>query len=207
METTEWSGVVSGVTQSSVLGPILFNLFINDLEDGVSSAISVFVDDTKLSRAITSPQDVETLQKDLNKLMGWATTWQMRFNVEKFKITHLGGKNMNAIYSLGGEPLGESRMEKDLGVLVDDGLSNDMQCQAAANKANRILACIKKGINARDEEIILPLYKTLVRPHLEYAVQFWAPVLKKDVLEMQLIQRRATKLIKGLKDISYEERL
>ena len=206
-EYSEWSGVGSGVPQGSVLGPILFNLFINDLEDGINSSISVFADDTKLSRAITSPQDVETLQKDLNKLMGWATTWQMRFNVEKCKIMHLGGKNMNAIYTLGGEPLGESRMEKDLGVLVDDRLSNGMQCQAAANKANRILACIKRGINCRDKTIILPLYKTLVRLHLEYAVQFWAPVLRRDVLEMERVQRRATKLIKGLEDLSYEERL
>ena len=114
---------------------------------------------------------------------------------------------MNAFYTLGGEPLGESRMEKDLGVLVDDRLSNGMQCQAAANNANRILACIKRGINARDKTIILPLYKALVRPHLEYAVQFWAPVLRKDVLEMERVQRRATKLIKGLEDLSYEERL
>ena len=67
----------------------------------------------------------------------------MRLNVEKFKIMHLSGKNMNAIYTLGGEPLGESRMEKDLGVLVDR-LSNGMRCQAAANKANRILA-LKRG--------------------------------------------------------------
>ena len=114
---------------------------------------------------------------------------------------------MNAIYSLGGEPLGESRMEKDLGVLVNDRLSNGMQCQSAANKANRILACIKKGINSRDKTIILPLYKTLVQPHLEYAVQLWALVLRKDVLKMEGVQRRATKLIKGLEDISYEERL
>ena len=92
---------------------------------------------------------------------------------------------MNAIYSLGGEPLGESRMLKALGILEDDRLSNDMQCQAAANKANRILACIKKGINSRDKAIILPLYKTLVRLHLEYVVQFWAPALRKDVLEME----------------------
>ena len=66
----------------------------------------------------------------------------------------------------GGEPLGDSRMEKELGILVDDRLSNGMQCQAAANKANRILPCIKKGINSRDKTIILPLYETLVRPHL-----------------------------------------
>ena len=70
----------------------------------------------------------------------------MRFNVEKCKIMHLGAKNTNAIYTLGGEPLGESKMVKDLGVLVDDGLSNGIQCQAAANKANRTLACIKKRI-------------------------------------------------------------
>ena len=76
-------------------------------------------------------------------------------------------------------------MEKDLGVLVDD--SNGMQCQAAANKANRLMACIITGIYSRDETIILPLYKTLVRPHLEYAVQFWAPVLRKDVLEMERV--------------------
>ena len=98
-------------------------------------------------------------------------------------------------------------MEKDLGVLVDDKLSNGMQWEAAASKANRILACIKKGIHSRDKTIILPLYKTLVRPHLEYAVQFWAPVLRKDVLELERVQRRVTKIIRGMEDLSYEERL
>ena len=206
-EYSDWSGVESGVPQGSVLGPILFNLFINDLEDGINSTISVFADDTKLSRAISSPQDVETLQEDLNRIMGWASTWQMRFNVEKCKVIHMGTRNRKANYILGGEPLGESKMEKDLGVLVDDKLSNGMQCQAAASKANRILACIKKGIRSRDKTIILPLYKTLVRPHLEYAVQFWAPVLRKDVLELEKVQRRATKIIRGMEDLSYEERL
>lgn len=120
---------------------------------------------------------------------------------------HLGIKNKKAGYSLGGKPLGESKMEKDLGVLVDDKLSNSSQCQAAASKANKILACIKRGINSRDKSIILPLYNSLVRPHLEYAVQFWAPVHRKDVLELEKVQRRATKLVKGLEDHSYEERL
>ena len=78
------SSVESGVLEGSVLGPFVFKLFINDLEDGINSSISVFADKTKLSREIISPQDVETLQKDLNKLMGSATTWQMRFNLEKF---------------------------------------------------------------------------------------------------------------------------
>ena len=98
---SEWSGVCSVVPQGSVLGPIMFNLFINDLEDGVNSTISVFADHTKPSRAITSPQDVETLQEDLNKLMGWETKWQMRLIAEKCKIMHLGAKNTNVIYTLG----------------------------------------------------------------------------------------------------------
>ena len=98
-------------------------------------------------------------------------------------------------------------MEKDLGVLVEDRLSNSMQCQAAAAKAGRILACIRKGMYSRDKTIILPLYKTLVRPHLEYSVQFWSPVLRRDVLELERVQRRATKLIRGLEDLNYDERL
>lgn len=113
---SDWSGVVIGVPQGSVLGPILFNLFIHDIEIGINSSISVFADNTKLSRAITSHQDIEILQKDMKK-MEWANTWQMRF-----KVMHLGAKNSDANYSLRGEPLGESRMEKDLGVLVDDRL-------------------------------------------------------------------------------------
>lgn len=84
-------------------------------------------------------------------------------------------------------------MEKDLGVLIEHRLSNSMQSQAAATKASRILECIKKGIYSKDKAIILPLYKTLVRPHLEYSVHFWSPVLRRDVLELERVQGRATK--------------
>ncbi|KAE8625994.1 hypothetical protein XENTR_v10006473 [Xenopus tropicalis] len=84
-------------------------------------------------------------------------------------------------------------MEKDLGVFVDNKLSNSRQCHSVATKANKVLSCIKKGIDSRDENIILPLYRSLVRPHL-----------KKDINELQ---RRATKLVKGMEDLSYEVRL
>ena len=118
--------------------------------------------------------------------------WQMRFNVDKCKVMHLGAKNMHASYILGGVELGGSVVEKDLGVLVDHKLNDGMQCQAAVSKASKVLSCIKRGTDSRDRDIILPLYKSLLRPHLEYAVQFWAPVLKKDIGELEKVQKRAT---------------
>uniref|UniRef100_A0A803JMQ3 Reverse transcriptase domain-containing protein n=1 Tax=Xenopus tropicalis TaxID=8364 RepID=A0A803JMQ3_XENTR len=179
-----WNKVLSGFPQGSVLGPLLFNLFINDLGEGIMSNVSVFADDTKLCRPVNSIQDVTSLQQDLDQLAIWAAKWQMRFNVDKYKVMHLGCKNMQAPYTLNGTALGKSIMEKDLGVLVDNKLGCNKQCQAAAARANKVLSCIKRGIDSREEGVILPLYRALVRPHLEYAVQFWSPVLKRDIGDM-----------------------
>ena len=151
---------------------------IFDIGSEIKSNISVFADDTKLCSGITSLQDVSNLQADLNALSNWATMWQMRFNVDKCKVMHLGAKNMHAFYILRGVQLGESIAEKDLGVLVDHKLNNGKQCQAAVSKATKLFSCIKRGMDSRERDIILPLYKSLVRPHLEYVVQFWAPVIK-----------------------------
>uniref|UniRef100_A0A6I8QAX7 Reverse transcriptase domain-containing protein n=1 Tax=Xenopus tropicalis TaxID=8364 RepID=A0A6I8QAX7_XENTR len=169
--------------------------------------VSIFADDTKLCKTISSMQDAAALQSDLTKLENWAANWKMRFNVDKCKVMHFGRNNINANYLLNGSVLGVSLMEKDPGVFVDYKLSNSRQCHSVATTANKVLSCIKKGIDSRDENIILPLYRSLVRPHLEYAVQFWAPVLKKDINELERVQRRATKLVKGMEDLSYEVRL
>uniref|UniRef100_A0A8C5MT82 Reverse transcriptase domain-containing protein n=1 Tax=Leptobrachium leishanense TaxID=445787 RepID=A0A8C5MT82_9ANUR len=204
---SRWTPVVSGVPQGSVIGPILFNLFINDLEIGIESHVSVFADDTKLGKVIQCEQDVTSLQRDLDRLGDWALKWQMKFNLDKCKVMHFGVKNTQVIYTLNGTELGKSKQEKDLGIIIDFKLSNNVQCQTAAAKASKVLACIKRGVHSRDENIILPLYKSMVRPHLEYAVQFWAPVLKKDIIALEKVQRRATKLIRGKEGLSYEARL
>ncbi|CAJ0944424.1 unnamed protein product [Ranitomeya imitator] len=130
---------------------------------------------------------------DLCKLEAWADKWQMSFNGDKCKVMHLGRSNKMYNYVLNSKTLGKTVNEKDLGVWVDDKLKFSGQCQAAATKANKIMGCIKRGIDAHEENIILPLYKSLVRPHLEYCAQFWSPVFKKDIAELERVQRRATK--------------
>ncbi|CAM5150171.1 unnamed protein product [Eretmochelys imbricata] len=176
---SEWRGVTSGVPQGSVLGPVLFNLFINDLEKGVNSEVAKFADDTKLLKVVKTKADCEELQKDLTKLSDWATKWQMKFTVDKCKVMHIRKNNPNYTYNMMGANLATTNQEKDLGVIVDSSLKTSTQCAAAVKKANGMLRIIKKGIENKVENILLPLYKSMVRPHLEYCVQMWSPQLKK----------------------------
>ena len=206
-ESSDWAKVTSGVPQGSVLGPVLFLVYINDIDADLISTIGKFADDTKLCKSVSSAEGINHLSEDLLKLSAWANDWQMSFNTDKCSIIHLGHQNIKHKYSLCGNVLKDSEEERDLGIIVDSSLKFSEQCNTAVKNANSILGIIRRTIRCKSQNIIKKLYTALVRPKLEYCVQVWSPRFKKDIGNIEKVQRRATKMMNECRRLNYEDRL
>ena len=200
--------VKSGIPQGSILGPVLFTIFINDLPDEVTSFCKIFADDTKI---YDKSDNHKTLQDNLYCLQKWSERWNLYFNVDKCKVLHVGKNNpeheynmkINEEYRL----IHKCEEEKDLGVIFDKDLLFDAHIQKSINKANQMVGLIKRTFLFLNKEIFLKLYKAMVRPHLEYGNIIWYPHFKRQSVSIERVQRRATKLLQECYNMSYEDRL
>ena len=211
---SDWASVTSGVPQGSVLGPLLFVLFINDLPEVIDkdSSMYLFADDTKLFREIRKIGDSEVLQFDINSMDEWGDEWQMFYHPSKCNVLKLGKRitELNDTfqpYILKNTMLDVVTSEKDLGVTIDVDLTFEQHIIDKVNKANKVAGIIRRTFQHLDADMFMKLYKALVRPHLEYANQVWAPQTRKHIELLENVQRRATKMIPGFYTLSYEERL
>ena len=204
-----WLPVTSGVPQGSVLGPILFLIYINDIDLAVQVtevALFKFADDTKGIKTIKDRACARELQQAIDNLFAWSREWQMLFNIDKCHILHMGRTNPKFPYFINGSQMKVVDEEKDLGVLIHQSGTPSCQVAKAAKKANSVLGQLMRAVSYRDRHTYIKLYKEFVRPHLEYAVPSWCPWLQKDIDLLEDVQKRAVRGVSGLAG-SYSEKL
>ena len=201
--------MTSGVTQGTIFGPILFLIYVNDIPSIVNFSVKLFADDTKIYREISHDSDTSALQSDLDSFEEWTRNWQVKFNSEKCEVMTISYKQdkSNHQYYLSNEMLKCVDSYKDLGVHMSRDLSWSNHVDASVNKANKVLGLLKSTVGSKNREIFSVLYRSLVRPLLEYASSVWSPYLVKDKLDVESIQRRASRIALGQKrrETSYEE--
>ena len=210
---SDWVKVLSGIPQGSILGPLLFIIFINDLVEfcGPYANIFLFADDAKLYEHIKTEGDTDTLQAHIDKFVDWAEKWLVKINYSKCKVMSIMNRGHTVsdhkVYKMKDTELEKVDLFKDLGVLFDPHLLFDSHISEKVSKAYMMLGIIKRNFEDATENCLLNLYKTMVRPHLEYANQVWHPRRIQDVEKLEKIQRKATKVILRGKKLSYELRL
>ena len=209
---SNWVKVTSGVPQGSALGPLLFLIFVNDLPSQMKFCkAKMFADDIELYT--TEKDNHARIQYDISKVCDWSKKWQLPLNSQKCKELQLGNRKDSAeAYFLSSHNDTETNIlkveeMKDLGVVMDSKLKFDKHIAEISKKATGVLASIKRTMTYLDRNVFIGLYKSLVRPLLETSVPVWNPYMVKHVKQLEAVQRRATKLVRGISQLSYNERL
>lgn len=202
--------VLSGVPQGSILGPLLFLLFINDLPSVTSSSTTaLFADDSKCFMEIRSIDDCILLQNDLDSMLSWSNDWQMVFNPDKCKILSVTrSKNPQVFnYNINGSPLEHVGFFKDLGVFIDSTLSFSTHIDQLVSKCNRVCGLVKRSVGFRaPANVKIRLYKALCLSILDYCSPVWSPQVKLYIKKVEAVQRSMSKFLLNNFDISYSQR-
>ena len=208
---SQYREVTSGVPQGSVLAPIMFLIYINDLGVDISngSYLNMFADDAKIQRKIQNENSCKELQEDINKIKAWSEKWKIEFNVDKCHVVRFGVSKKRPIwqYKLGDEKIPSSEKEKDLGVVINYKCNHEDHINEIARKMYNLLANMKVAFTYVDANMVKKIITTFIRPTLEYASVVWNPHLQKDITKLERIQRAATRWIPEFRGLSYEERL
>ena len=194
---SQFCNVLSGVPQGSVLGPLLFLLYINDLASNVTSKIRLYADDVILYREILSAEDIIRLQKDLDIIAQWAHTWLMKLNLTKCEhLTITNKKNpINSTYNISSHFLCKVNSAKYLGVTFTHNLSWHDHVVAICNKANSTHTFLQRNLRQCSPTIKSLAYLTYVRPILEYASTVWSPYVRTDIARLEMVQRKAVRFV------------
>lgn len=188
--------VCSGVPQGTVLGPLLFLIYINDLPSLIKSNIYLFADDCVVVREITNINDSSILQSDLNTIATWCNTWLMKLNINKCKIMRVTrATNTQTSYYLNNSPLQLVNSYKYLGVHITSNLTWSLHIQNITNNANRMLGYLRRNFSKAPSSLKLLLYKTLIRSKLEYATSVWDPYHEKLINLLELVQNNSVRFI------------
>jgi hypothetical protein len=205
---SEWSSVTSGVPQGSILGPILFIMYINDMDTVLNNAtIYKFADDTKVVSTANTTEDCDCLQKNIAALEEWSNKWKMPFNSRKSAVMHFGKGNARSAYSMNGDLIPDSDVERDLGVYVDSNLNFSTHIDTVVGKARKLCGWIHRVYITRNTDVLLRLYTTVVRPVLEYASVIWSPDTRAQIDKIEKVQRQFTKRIRTVRSLPYIDRL
>jgi hypothetical protein len=205
---SEWEAITSGVPQGSVLGPLLFIVFINDMPEVVKNfKCKLYADDSKIIARIKNESDSCKLQQDLDAIVKWTETWLMQLNLDKCKVMHVGYKNPAFNYTMAQHTLTTTEAERDLGVTITSDIKWHVHANNITSKANSILGWMRSAFMCRDENLWKKLYTTYIRPHLEFAAPAWNVYNRQDIDRIERVQQRATKVSHNLKQHSYPDRL